>query len=249
MSRFWIDLRLCLLYGLLPNQILTNNFFFAEFAQALTNITHAMDHFHITGTYPQLNHQQPAPQPTQYGTRPDELSLVLGMMSQRLRSLELHEVAVSDDLFLQHNPIPASPGMTTAPAHWARLENLGLYYPPVTPSGERLFYPDPSDPGRRVASPALQQRYLAAARAALEMPLLKDLMLIAQLELEEEGEEDWHKFWYHCGAKTEAPIARWTSSTGFVPDDEVQAAWRDVARRYRHGKELEIDIMEDDHAV
>ncbi|KAI0010557.1 hypothetical protein F4779DRAFT_639190 [Xylariaceae sp. FL0662B] len=200
----------------------------SAFAQALTNVTHAIDRFHIAGTYSQLNRQQPARQPQQREAQPDELSQSLGVVSQRLRNLDLYEVVIGDQLFLHHNLAPEMP----SPAHWARLENFSLYYPPVTPSGESLFYPDPSVPDRQtaatIADPALQRRYLAAARAALDMPLLKNMTLVAQLE----REGDRHKFWYHRDAKKNVAKALWASSSGFVPEDEVLAAWREVPRKH-----------------
>ncbi|KAI1502240.1 hypothetical protein F5X99DRAFT_427381 [Biscogniauxia marginata] len=215
------------------------------FAQALTNVTHALDNFHIAGTYSQLNRQQPAHQYKPSEAKPDELSQSLGVLSQRLRNLDLYEVVVSDELFLQHDLASEM----ASPAHWARLENFSLYYPPVTPSGQWLFYPDPGVPdGQRattVADPAIQCRYLTAARAALEMPLLKNMTLVTQLE----RDGDWHKFWYHRDAKGNVAKALWTSSSGFVPEGEVLAAWREVPRKHLGETELEVEILEDEYAV
>ncbi|KAI1409696.1 hypothetical protein F5Y13DRAFT_169281 [Hypoxylon sp. FL1857] len=216
----------------------------SAFAQALTNVTHAIDSFHIAGTYSQPNHQQPARQPDRHEAKPDELSQSLGMISQRLRHLDLYDVIVSDDLFLQHSLAPE----VASPAHWARLENFYLYYPPIAPSGKWLFYPDPSVLDRQkaptVVDPAIQRRYLAAARAALEMPLLVDMLLEAHLE----GDGDWHKFWYHRNTKGNAATAIWTSSSGFVPDDKVLAAWREVPRKHWE-TELEVKILDDEYAA
>ncbi|KAG8157345.1 hypothetical protein KVR01_012729 [Diaporthe batatas] len=219
----------------------------SDLTEALSEITHAMDQFHIVGTYSQLDHHQPAQEPQEPGVKVDELSLALGVLSQRLRYLDIYEVAVSDDLFLHQNlPPEMSP-----PPHWARLENLGLHYPPVSPSGQRLFYPDPSaaDPDQApiVAGPSVQRRYLVAARSALEMPLLRNMTLVAQLG----RQGHWHKFWYHRnpGGRNPAAGVIWTSSSGFVPDDEVLEAWREVPRKHGDGGGLEVEILHDEYAV
>ncbi len=126
------------------------------FSQALNNVTHALDNFHIADACSQPNYQQPVQQPKPSEAQPDELSQSLGVISQRVRNLDLYEVVVSDELFLQRDLASE----TASPAHWARLENFSLYYPHVTPSGEWLFYPDSSAlDGQRavtVADPAMQ---------------------------------------------------------------------------------------------
>ncbi|XXG98460.1 hypothetical protein Hte_004784 [Hypoxylon texense] len=67
---------------------------------------------------------------------PDQTSSQsLGVLSQRVRKLDLYEVVVGDDLFLQDNLPPE----IASPAHWARLESFYLYYPPVTPSGQWFY--------------------------------------------------------------------------------------------------------------
>ncbi|KAK7756433.1 hypothetical protein SLS62_001659 [Diatrype stigma] len=217
----------------------------SAFAHTLANVTHPIDRFYIAGTYTQRNRQQPAQQTQQCESKPDELSQSLGVLSQRLYEISLYDVVVSDALFLQHS----TASEMASSAHWACLKNFGLYYPPVTPSGERLFYPDPSIPDRRkaatVAGPAIQRRYLAAARAALEMPLLKDMTLVAQLGCN----GDWHKFWYNHDTRRGTAKVLWTSSSGFVPEDEVLAAWREVPRKHSGVLELEVEILDDEDAV
>ncbi|KAI2615870.1 hypothetical protein GGR54DRAFT_611381 [Hypoxylon sp. NC1633] len=212
------------------------------FAQALKTVTHAMDDLFIAGgNFHPSSHPEPPRAPGQHKAEPDALSQVLGVMSLRLQSLDLYDVAISDELFLQHN-LPA--GMAS-PAHWARLENLSVYYPIVMASGESLFYWDPSIPDEEepviVADPAIQRRYLTAARAALDMPQLQNMVLVADLDFE----EDWHKFWYCRNAEGDVPKAIWTSGFGFEPEEEVLEAWRDVARKHSGGtEELEVVISE-----
>ncbi|KAI6090341.1 hypothetical protein F4821DRAFT_229101 [Hypoxylon rubiginosum] len=215
------------------------------FSQALNNVTHAIDYFQIAGTYSLPNCQRPARQPDQSEAGPDELSQSLGIISQRVRNIDLCEVAVSDDIFLQYDLPPE----IASPAHWARLENFFLQYTPVTPSGKWLFYRDPSAPDVEraaiIADPAVQRRYLVAARAALEMPLLQSMLLVAYERCNDAFNCDWHTFCYY----REGARAVWSSSSGFVPNDEVLAAWREVPRKYLDDTELEVVISDDEHAA
>ncbi|KAI0408262.1 hypothetical protein F4802DRAFT_459445 [Xylaria palmicola] len=216
-----------------------------EFAQALTNITHALDYFHIEGDSPGNRLQQYSQQPTQFEKRPDELSLALGVLSQRVRHFEIGGFALSDDLFLEHNVTPSSLTVTKiTAAHWTRLETFCIIYTSVTPSGVRWFHPHPSDPEWEVTSRTLQQYYLTVARAALEMPRLQQMKLMVLTR-----DKGWHKFWYCSGAGMSmgTPKVLWTSNPVFVPDDEVRAAWCEVAQRYQPGKELEIEILQDEY--
>ncbi|KAK4062937.1 hypothetical protein Trihar35433_8732 [Trichoderma harzianum] len=150
---------------------------------------------------------------------------------------------------------------------WDGLVMISLHYLPITHSGEWLFLPDPdasssseeepdsddssswdgwpseeSQPKPSIAAPAMQQFYLAAAHAALQMPALKQMKLIALLE----NGICWHKFWYY----SEEMMARalWTSSSGFVPDEEVLDRWRMVPRKHIE-IDLEVEISEDENAL
>ncbi|KAI1452079.1 hypothetical protein F4805DRAFT_54980 [Annulohypoxylon moriforme] len=218
----------------------------SEVNQALTHITHTIDHFHLGGSYSLPWRQIPVRQVNQSEAKTDELSRTLGMISQRMETLNLHEVPVSDEIFLQPNLVPEM----TSPAHWARLKVLLIYYPIITPSGEWLFYLDPEVPDDEKGavvpySASLQRRYLAAARAALEMPLLQHMILEARVD----HDEDWHKFWYNYNEKDKVAKAVWTSSSDFVPDDEVLEAWREVPRKHFSGVELKVEISDDEWAI
>ncbi|KAI5923735.1 hypothetical protein F4810DRAFT_710162 [Camillea tinctor] len=195
------------------------------FAQALGKVTHAIDTFHIAGMYPEE---------------------AFGVISQRLQHLYLYGLVVDDSIFLQYN---SPPEMMSSPAHWARLETFDLNYLPITPFNEWLFHPDlrnldgESEP--TIADPVLQRWYLAAARAALEMPLLRNMRIIAEMS----HYSGWHKFWYHRDAKNKVVKAIWTSNSGFMPENEVLAAWQDVARKHMDGTELVVEILQDKWAV
>lgn len=219
----------------------------------------------MTCEKPQIHSLQLAQESAPRLTRPDRLSQALGTLSQRLRSFDLCDLTVSDDIFLQrpprsprspqqqHEPSPAKKQKITTPppaAHWPRLETFHLHYPPITPWGEWLFYRSPYIPdgkrmGPAIATGAVQRRYLAAARAALEMPMLRDMTLIAHLE----SRDQWHKFRYYRDPEKNVARVVWTSSYGFVPDDEVLDAWRAVARKYSSRPDLVVEISNDEHAV
>ncbi|KAK4081241.1 uncharacterized protein Triagg1_2773 [Trichoderma aggressivum f. europaeum] len=201
------------------------------------------------------------PPPASSTQEVDELSISIRNMSQRLKKLDIYDISISDELFF-----PRTPSLDMMPI-WDRLAMLSLHYLPVTHSGEWLFLPDPDasssseeepdsddsssrdgwpseepQPKPSIAAPAMQQFYLAAAHAALQMPALKQMKLIALLE----SGICWHKFWYH----SEEMMARalWTSSSGFVPDEEVLDRWRMVPRKHIE-IDLEVEISEDENAL
>ncbi|KAI0887775.1 uncharacterized protein GGS22DRAFT_154258 [Annulohypoxylon maeteangense] len=217
----------------------------SEFNQALNNITHAIDKFSLVGSYFSEFSQPPVRRNDQREAKPDELSRSLRKISQRSQVFNLCDVAISDEIFLRHNLVPKM----ASPAHWARLKTFYIQYPLITPSGEWLFYHNPGVSNNQMGSivpyPALQRRYLAAARAALEMPLLEDMSLDASINIENE----WHKFCYSYNKKNKSVKAIWTSSSGFVPENEVLEAWREVPRKHLDGKELVVEILDDEWAV
>lgn len=88
----------------------------------------------------------------------------------------------------------------------------------------------------------MQRFYLAAAHAALQMPALKQMKLIALLE----NGISWHKFWYYSIDLTARAL--WTSSSGFVPDEEVLDCWRRVPRKHLE-IDLEVEISENEKAL
>ncbi|EHK24107.1 uncharacterized protein TRIVIDRAFT_67735 [Trichoderma virens Gv29-8] len=196
----------------------------------------------------------------------DELSISIRNFSQRLKRLELYDILISDELFF-----PGTLSLGMAP-RWDRLVKLNLHYLPVTHAGEWLFLPDPdasssfegelnsgglslscgdmpigeSHPKPSIAAPAMQRFYLSVARAALQMPQLRQMKLIAQLENSISWHKCWHKFRYYT---TELVAeALWTSSSGFVPDNEVLDCWRKVPKKHLK-KELLVEISNDENAV
>ncbi|KAL6697247.1 hypothetical protein J3F84DRAFT_368412 [Trichoderma pleuroticola] len=230
-----------------------------DLADALSQIDHPIDDFEIRDdSYSAMGRSQLPPDTTLSSEGEDGLSRTLHILSQRLKTLHIDGIIVSDELFF---PRTLSVHMTEP--RWERLVTFHLCYPPVTPSGEWLFVPDPnasddsedenamfshwvsisSDQGPRsdrcIAAPAMQQFYIAAARAALQMPALERMTLDAGLG----GEcEYWHKFEYRATRSTAEAL--WASSSGYVPDDDVLECWRKVPRKYLKG-ELEVEISSD----
>ncbi|KAL7961210.1 hypothetical protein V8C34DRAFT_274062 [Trichoderma compactum] len=234
-----------------------------DLADALSQINHPIDSFHICDdSYGAMSRSQSPPAATLSSEGEDGLSRAFHILSQRLKTLHIDDIIVSDELFF-----PRTLSAHMAEPRWERLVTFHLCYPPVTPSGEWLFIPDPnaSDDSedensmfsdwisltsnqeprseRCIATPAMQQFYVAAGRAALQMPALEWMTLDAGLA---EGNEHWHKFWYH--AKRSTAKALWTSSSGFVPDNDVLECWRKVPRKYLKG-ELEVEISSDPRAA
>ncbi|KAL7953526.1 hypothetical protein V8C34DRAFT_296788 [Trichoderma compactum] len=234
----------------------------SDLAAAISQIKYPIDNLSISDSSLTYGDWFPYnPPPASSVQQVDELSISIRNMSQRLKRLEIYDVSISDELFF-----PKTPSVDMMPI-WDRLVMISLHYLPVTHSGEWLFLPDPDasssseeepdsddssswggwpseepQPTPGIAAPAMQQFYLAAAHAALQMPALKQMKLIAMLE----SGICWHKFWYH----SEELMARalWTSSSGFVPDEEVLDRWRMVPRKHIE-IDLEVEISEDENAL
>ncbi|KAI1737806.1 hypothetical protein F4680DRAFT_206597 [Xylaria scruposa] len=209
----------------------------SDFAKALDNVEHDMDSFQLDGEYVDQNMQQPAHVSTESKLRVDDLSRSLGILSQRLRQFNIVEVAVTDDIFLQYNAEIAST------AHWPRLQEFHLYYP-----GESVLphsYASDIQQATAVATDALNARSLKAARAALNMPHLEEMTLVANGE----PGECWHKFRYSRDLVNNTAKVLWTSSHAFVPEHEVLEAWREVSQKHVPGTKLEVEYSDDEDVL
>ncbi|KAL6820193.1 hypothetical protein J3E69DRAFT_341373 [Trichoderma sp. SZMC 28015] len=234
----------------------------SDLAAAISQIKYPIDHLSISDSSLTYGDWFPfSPPPVSSIQEVDQLSISIRNMSQRLKRLDIYDISISDELFF-----PKTPSIDMMPI-WDGLVMISLHYLPITHSGEWLFLPDPdasssseeepdsddssswdgwpseeSQPKPSIAAPAMQQFYLAAAHAALQMPALKQMKLIALLE----NGICWHKFWYY----SEEMMARalWTSSSGFVPDEEVLVRWRMVPRKHIE-IDLEVEISEDENAL
>ena len=155
-----------------------------------------MDSLRIIGTFnTPVNRLRAADAPPET----DALSQTIRAVSQRLKSCSLYHVAVSEEIFF-----PLCLDVKDGAPHWQRLEGFYLNFPPATPCGQLLFETEPAAAGsddedaasstssvdsdsrhqqRRLkpgkATAKMQRFHLAAARAALEMPLLKNMVLTA----------------------------------------------------------------------
>lgn len=239
-----------------------------DIADALSQISHPIDDFDLSDRYGGDNNQTPTAATEVLMLREgeqDRLSKSLHIVSQRVKDFGVRRIPVSDEILFPRT-IPAS----LAEPRWDRLVYFGLYYQPYDPWGEPLFLPDPdaddsislsgsvsslfaysdgpsvsterSSLTLNIATPAIQRLYLAAARAALQMPVLKEMELVAELE----PYEYWHGFRYfvHQGSAT----ATWSSSSGFVPEDEVLQHWHKVPKKNLQ-LELNVVISDDRDAV
>ncbi|KAL6824532.1 hypothetical protein J3E69DRAFT_336945 [Trichoderma sp. SZMC 28015] len=235
-----------------------------DLADALSQISHPIDDFDLRDSYGGGNNQTPTAATEVLMLREgeeDRLSKSLHVVSQRVTDFGVRRIPVSDEILFPRT-IPAS----LAEPRWDRLVYFGLYYQPYDPWGEPLFLPDPdaddsisldalsvysdapsaeterSSLTLDIATPAIQRLYLAAARAALQMPVLKEMELVACLD----QWDYWHGFRYfvHQGSAT----ATWTSSSGFVPEDEVLQHWHKVPKKNLQ-LELNVVISDDRRAV
>ncbi|KAM0264503.1 hypothetical protein ACHAQJ_000694 [Trichoderma viride] len=235
-----------------------------DLADTISQINHPMNEFELCDPDFEVlkeSHLSLTPETLREGEE-DRLSKSIHILSQRLKKLDIYNIAVSDEIFF-----PRALSVGIAEPRWDRLVIFSLYYPPVNPSGDLLFLPDPhayqsseseasisSDAPSgmsidepkdtlSIATPVMQQFYLAAARAALQMPALRDMSLVAELGYN----EYWHKFSYNVKGGLSAK-ALWTSSSGFIPEDEVLECWRKVPRKHLEA-ELEVELSDDKNAV
>ncbi|KAI0508934.1 hypothetical protein F5B22DRAFT_374476 [Xylaria bambusicola] len=203
-----------------------------ELAQGLLNFTHSLDELTIDCCgYPRF------PPYGANGWEEDRLSHALGIISQRVRVLCLCGVYLSTAVFLQ--PM-SDPGI----AHWARLEEFRVYNPRVCSLGEHIqFLQRKYNFNDRHAE--IKHLYLAAARAALEMPLLK--FMTFDVYIKSRVLVPYSSLRYYRDTRANTAKACWRSGEGFVPDAELVLAWQEVAWKHLEGKELEVEISIDRH--
>jgi hypothetical protein len=240
-----------------------------DLADALTQIKHPIDRFVLhSSNFETIDLAYPSPStPKRLSEEDDMLSKSIHVLSLRAKSVDIWHIAIYDEIFF-----PQALYTGIAEPRWDRLVVFSLSYLPIDHSGELLFLPDPyrvyssdsefsgfdgseasvpdlpngitekSIDSLSIATPAIQKLYLNAARVALQMPVLKEMNLQAELSTY----EYWHKFEYFIegGSAT----ATWTSSSGFVPEDNVLKNWKKVPRKYL-GIELEVKISDEEWAV
>ncbi|KAL7945344.1 hypothetical protein V8C42DRAFT_322855 [Trichoderma barbatum] len=231
-----------------------------DIADAVSHIRHPIDVFELRDSEPHVAHEAQPP-PDDFREEEDRLSKSLHVLSLRVQEFIIRALPVSNEILFPRE-LPA--GM--AEPRWDRLVYFCLHYSPIDPSGEFLFLPDPyrsesSSEGEAsfdsdilsvstetssldldIATPAIQRFYLAAARAALQMPALKDMELEAELG----RDKYWHSFVYYVRGMSAKAI--WTSSSGFVPEDEVLEYWHKVPRKYLQ-TELNVEISDNKYAI
>ncbi|KAL7934084.1 hypothetical protein V8C35DRAFT_303162 [Trichoderma chlorosporum] len=223
-----------------------------DLADVLCQLQHPIDTFNLYDSdFTNINQAgEPEQAPEPLVGNEDEFSKSVHVISQRVKDFRMQGIAVSDEIFF-----PRMPSINMAESLWDRLVRFRLFYPPITPSGQLLFLPSPYRtepfdddasedsmmipelqlPTLDVATAAMQQFYLSAARAALQMPKLKEMELVAELG----NPEYWHQFRYHVQGMSAKVI--WTSSSGFAPENEVLELWRKVPRKHLQA-ELDVEL-------
>jgi hypothetical protein len=239
-----------------------------DLANALTQIKHPIDEFRLySSNFETLDLINCSPTPEKLSEDDDTLSKSIHVLSQHATLVDIENIAVYDEIFF-----PRALYTNIAEPRWDRLAQFSLNYLPINHSGELLFLPDPyridssdsevsvSDDSEvsvfslpngitqksvhtlSTATPAIQKLYLVAARAALQMPALKEMCLEAVLT----RGEYWHKFRYYIRGSSAEAI--WTSSSGFIPEDNVLECWRKVPRKHLKS-ELEVKVLDEEWAV
>jgi hypothetical protein len=188
----------------------------------------------------------------------DLLSLSLGRISEQLTKLTLEDITIGPELFFN------SKSSTKMP-EWLHLTSLTINYNPITPSGHWLFERDPSedvieyeegdDPSlymgpdalpaaedlrnnffRHKASPEQMNRfYNAVGKAALSMPVLRDISMRALTT--------YWEHWFMYKATSTSACATWGSTPEFKPDDSVLDIWREVSRK---NLDIELEVKYED---
>ncbi|UKZ78672.1 hypothetical protein TrVFT333_006418 [Trichoderma virens FT-333] len=231
-----------------------------DLANTLFQIKHPIENFTLCDSVYTPDQAWPSRISERLWQGEDRLSESIRILSQRVKVLVIEDIAINDEIFY---PRALSVGLTEP--RWNQLVYLRLHYLPIDPSGELLFLPDPNEAesydseasvdsdasgnmpeitfwSLSIATPAIQKLHLAAARAVLQMPALREMELEASL-----GNDDhWHQFWYQKGESSAKAI--WTSNSGWIPEDDVLECWRKVPRKHWN-MELKVTVSNDKHAV
>ncbi|KAI0127169.1 hypothetical protein BJ170DRAFT_722234 [Xylariales sp. AK1849] len=217
----------------------------SEFAHGIDSITRPFHELHIFCVGPSIeDHSLGPPILTPVVAGEDALSLSLRNFSQNgVRNLSLRGFVIGDEFFWPRDPSPA-----TELPHWACLRVLNIDYRLATPSGvwrfEHCQTPDRDDAEninhlRKRALPAMNDFYMTAGRAALEMPCLQSMKLTAAGL--QPHTEVWHSFSYRVEGATATAV--WTSNPAFEPDMVVVDRWKSVAEKI-HGLSLDVKVVQ-----
>ncbi|KAK7946448.1 uncharacterized protein PG986_010769 [Apiospora aurea] len=169
---------------------------------------------------------------------PDELSVALGQLATRLRSIEVSGI-IGSEFFTATNPGKDEEGREDVDplgTETSALHQLILRAGPHTPQGYFLFVHDPLDPSPEVGWPQnsrvipLTTRihpYIAAsARAAAHLPALTNLVITWKARTPASL-----TYTVRRGPKAEAELVCNTSPSLDLPD-ELQEAWWRAARTH-----------------
>ncbi|PYH95602.1 hypothetical protein BO71DRAFT_473675 [Aspergillus ellipticus CBS 707.79] len=173
------------------------------------------------------------------GNIEDLLSSTLRGFSHQLKELYLSNVVVGKELLCPPS-LSANPHLPS----WPKLTNIPVNYAITTPSGEWYFesqstdgdnntqeeFPAHEEQGDlpsdvlRASCKLMNELYVSAARAALDMPRLKLMGLVADYNAVV------HRFTYSVFSGTAEAL--WAAEDRFTPEKRVISAWNAIAMRH-----------------
>ena len=186
-------------------------------------------------------------------TKDDAFSSSLRNFSQGLKSLSLRNVVINTQIFWPTLDLcdPLPPLRTP---HWQYLEKIQIKHDVARSDGQWLFMRNPADPKpkiyigrtgwrrctfRSMAHPRMNDFYAAAALAAHEMPVLR------QMKCKASPAQHGFTYSYKDEHGPAQATAHWGATPVFAPEERVMKLWKKVAQDIR-GCDLTILIDEKD---
>ncbi|OQD86621.1 hypothetical protein PENANT_c007G10995 [Penicillium antarcticum] len=172
----------------------------------------------------------------------DSLSLALHRLTQQLETVDLTSVMVGPEFFW---PACANKTITC----WPNLTTIDVRYAPATPSGTWLFERDPKYQGeddgpsiensypRTKPNESLNGLYVAAGRAAQQMPRLRTMVLQADMASTstrvQEAFDSIPGHWFQYTSSSAR--ATWICTSEYHVTPEVREVWDAVAKNHGRG--------------
>ncbi|KAL5358360.1 hypothetical protein BJX96DRAFT_173364 [Aspergillus floccosus] len=231
-----------------------------EFAVSLTQWPASIQHLHLKYRGdPPANQNRPPPRLSEKGT--DALCLALNCLSQQLVTIELEDITIGPELFWPSDAAsispPRWPHLTHFTVVYGSATTCGQWFFDRDPRSNVKNYehqrpyedlaedwPDPRIPAeqdypvdlfRTEPAPVLNELYRAAGLAAQQMPLLQQMVLVAQVRashLECPGmttvpqAEHWFRYLRISN------LVQWVGFSEYHPTEEVLNTCRDVGKSY-----------------
>ncbi|KAJ5757708.1 uncharacterized protein N7511_006402 [Penicillium nucicola] len=223
----------------------------SEFSQGITNWPPSLTDLLLRYEgYPPWDQSFPAVKRSEPSA--DPLSLALHRLTQQLETVDLAPIMIGPELFW--------PAATKSIPYWPNLINIRVRFSAATPSGKWLFerdprwrdvspsrYPAPAwfegeppsekriNPFRTMPNKELNELYIAAGRAAQQMPKLQNMTLWAEImnfgdgleEVIEQASDHWFQY------TSSSAKATWICTSEFHVAPEVRQVWDAVAKSHR----------------